>query len=136
MMSTQEKFLYNMVLRQLRDEEYYEDGEEDDGYDPDQDKFFGDGEVEQMEGDAEEDEVSWQISRSFHRDEFKRSLTKFRTFIDGRVHWNPNHAFLTHDFDHLRPLLEEKQAQISLGVRTDSAHRNRSWLPTQANGSR
>ena len=57
-MSTQEKFLYNMVLRQLRDVEYYEDGEEDDGYDPNQDKFFGDGEVEQMEGDAEEDEVS------------------------------------------------------------------------------
>ena len=47
-----------MVLRQLRDEEYYDDGEEDDGYDPNQDKFFGDGEVEQMEGDAEEDEVS------------------------------------------------------------------------------
>ena len=34
MMSTQEKFLYNMVLRQLRDEEYYDDGEEDGEYDP------------------------------------------------------------------------------------------------------
>ena len=86
MMSTQEKFLYNMVLRQLRDEEYYDDGEYADDYDPNEDKFFGDGEVEQMEGDAEEDEVSSGSVSSLHRDEFKRSLIKFRTFIDGRVH--------------------------------------------------
>ena len=57
-MSTQEKFIYNMVLRQLRDEEdeYYEDNEEE--YDPSEDKYFGDGEVEQMEGTPDEDEVS------------------------------------------------------------------------------
>ena len=57
-MNTQEKFLYNMVLRQLRDEEYVEDGEYAEDYDENEDKFFGDGEVEQMEGDQEEDEVS------------------------------------------------------------------------------
>lgn len=58
MMTTQEKFLYQMVLRQLRDEEYYDDVDLEEEYDPNEDKFFGDGEVEQMEGDAEEDEVS------------------------------------------------------------------------------
>jgi len=35
-MSTQEKFLYNMVLRQLREEDYYDDDYEEleEDYDP------------------------------------------------------------------------------------------------------
>ena len=63
-MSTQEKFLYNMVLRQLREEEDYDDDVEDfeEEYDPNADKFFGEGEVEQMEGVQDEDEVSAHFS--------------------------------------------------------------------------
>merc|ERR1712176_824368 len=46
-----------MVLRQLRDDDYYDDEVEDEDYDPNEDKYFGDREIEQFESGGDEDET-------------------------------------------------------------------------------
>ena len=92
-----DKFLYNLVLRQLRRHtddaeplEYSEKGELEET------PFFGEGELEQMQGDTEEDEVScpW--------------LSKYR--IDGCFDRDTHYVVPAYAVNHLWALFEEKQA--------------------------
>lgn len=58
-MDMEDKFLYNLVLRQLR---RHTDGadlvDDNERGESEEAPFFGEGELEQMQGDTEEDEVS------------------------------------------------------------------------------
>ena len=121
-MNMDEKYLYNLVLRQLRgeNEEDYDDDAEPEEYDIDieDSPFFGKGELDQMEGAADEDEVCELLStgsicpngklHSFPLLNFFLIVMSFR--IDGCFDRDTHYVVPAYAVNHLWALFEEKQA--------------------------